>query len=290
MALACALVFGGGFAAVQSYTGEAQENGLPMVLPYQGTLSKAGAPFTGTQVMQFKLYSDTSGTAFWTSDPRNVEVMGGKFAVTLGDVNDADKLEAQDFRHAELSIELIVDGTALTPKQRIAPAPQAVTAAGASSDFDVPGNLSVGGVLRRRDSNGGTQLLGTYCGVTSPTNGAIVYPLSGAASHVGLEAAQRLCSDACGSPTAHMCTSHEIGISGQFGLRPTNSQTWISSMSYDVSHDDARTPKSVATRDCSGWSNSVGGGSAGLTVQTNGVFMIPTLEFCHQEHPIACCD
>ena len=139
VALACALTFGGGFAAVQSYTGEAQENGLPMVLPYQGTLSKAGAPFTGTQAMQFKLYSDTSGAAFWTSDSRNVEVVGGKFAVTLGDANDANKLEAQDFRHSELYVELVVDGTTLSPKQRIAPAPQAITAAQAQhADNGVP--------------------------------------------------------------------------------------------------------------------------------------------------------
>ena len=142
VALACALTFGGGFAAVQSYTGEAQENGLPMVLPYQGTLSKAGAPFTGTQAMQFKLYSDASGAAFWTSDPRNVEVVGGKFAVTLGDANDTDKLEAQDFRHSELYVELVVDGTTLSPMQRIAPAPQAVTAAQAAGDFTIPGELS----------------------------------------------------------------------------------------------------------------------------------------------------
>ena len=131
VALACALTFGGGFAVVQSYTGEAQENGLPMVLPYQGTLSKAGAPFTGTQAMQFKLYSDASGAAFWTSDPRSVDVVGGKFAVTLGDVNDTDKLEAQDFRHSELYVELVVDGTTLSPKQRVAPAPQALVAASA---------------------------------------------------------------------------------------------------------------------------------------------------------------
>ena len=116
-------------------------NGLPLVLPYQGTLSKAGAPFTGTQAMQFKLYSDTSGAAFWTSDPRDVDVVGGKFAVTLGDANDANKLEAQDFRHSELYVELVVDGTTLSPMQRIAPAPQAVTAAQAAGDFTIPGEL-----------------------------------------------------------------------------------------------------------------------------------------------------
>ena len=143
VALACALIFGGGFAAVQSYTGEAQENGLPMVLPYQGTLSKAGAPFTGVQAMRFKLYSDASGAAFWTSDPRNVDVVGGKFAVTLGDANDTDKLEAQDFRHSELYVELVVDGTTLSPMQRIAPAPQAITAAQAAGDFHIASNVNV---------------------------------------------------------------------------------------------------------------------------------------------------
>ena len=129
----------GGVVSVQAFSTGNTSDELPMVLPYQGTLSKAGAPFTGTQAMQFKLYSDASGAAFWTSDPRNVEVVGGKFAVTLGDANDTDKLEAQDFRHSELYVELVVDGTTLSPMQRIAPAPQAVTAAQAQhADNGVP--------------------------------------------------------------------------------------------------------------------------------------------------------
>lgn len=76
--------------------------------------------------MRFKLYSDASGTAFWTSDPRNVDVVGGKFAVTLGDSYDTHKLEVQDSRHSEFYVELMVDGTALNPRQRIAPVGQAI--------------------------------------------------------------------------------------------------------------------------------------------------------------------
>ena len=143
-ALACALVFGGGFATVQS--------------------------FTGVQTMQFKLYSDTSGTAFWTSDPRDVDVVGGKFAVTLGDSYDSHKLEAQDFRHAELYVELMVDGTTLNPRQRIAPVGQAITAAQAAGDFRVPGAVRVDGAL----ATGGDVVLGDAQFDTTTVSGQLI--------------------------------------------------------------------------------------------------------------------
>ena len=302
--LACALVFGGGFAAVQSYTGEAQENGLPMVLPYQGTLSKAGAPFTGTQAMQFKLYSDASGAAFWTSDPRNVDVVGGKFAVTLGDSHDTDKLEAQDFRHSELYVELVVDGTTLSPKQRIAPAPQAITAAQAAGDFTIPGELNVSGdvvvegALLRPGGGNPLPLLGSYCGATGFTTGRIVDPATG---YTGYRAAQALCSQiaACG-PTGHMCSAHEVSRSIQ-QTQILWTEGWFTSFSVDFLQSNTQ---HLRTRDCEGWmsdnSNSPAGENHyGMYVDTDtspaaadilsGDVVKPDLAVCSASLRILCC-
>ena len=289
VALACALTFGGGFAAVQSYTDEAQENGLPMVLPYQGTLSKAGAPFTGTQAMQFKLYSDTSGAAFWTSDSRNVEVVGGKFAVTLGDANDANKLEAQDFRHSELYVELAVDGTTLNPKQRIAPAPQAVTAAQAAGDFTIPGELrtdnatvnnalNVAGDVTLGDASSDTTTITGNVSVSGqlqaarrvvsphpsyPGNGSVTSvngvvcgetpPTDGSVAFMGLTghpAVKKWCEVECGSTTAHMCTANEMAIGTSLGIELKAN---TSAAWFSANMYDYSQTQTVHTSTCEGW-------------------------------------
>ena len=305
--LVCALVLCvGGVAVVQSYTGEAQENGLPMVLPYQGTLSKAGAPFTGVQAMRFKLYSDASGAAFWTSDPRNVDVVGGKFAVTLGDANDANKLEAQDFRHAELYVELVVDGTTLSPKQRVAPAPQAISAAQAAGDFTIPGELNVlgdvvvEGALLRPGGGSSPPMLGSYCGATAGTTGLITAPDPHNAQKTltGYRAAKRLCEVACNTTRAHMCSSHEVSISVQ-QTREVWDEGWFTSFSTNLYEPNTQ---NLRTRDCEGWTSDnsnapTGDSHYGMYLDTDvpstnvltGGVVKPDIAVCSSSLPILCC-
>lgn len=293
VASACIVALGAvGVAGVQAYTSNQTSNSLPLVIPYQGTLSKDSQPFNGTQTMTFKLYtSPTDGIPRWTSNPRNVEVVGGKFAVTLGDSNDTiQQLSPADFRRPSIYISVTIDNAELLPRQRIAPAPQAISASQAAEDFSVVGDVIIGGSVQRSTPSGGTRLMGTYCGSTNPTSGKVIYPLgSPSPTHQGLQAAQRLCSDACNSPTAHMCTSHEMMISGQFGVSSSlNQQAWIGAMSY-ASFYTSSPESNKAVRDCAAMSSD-DVNALGVIVTPGATGPIPTRQSCDASMPIACCD
>ena len=133
--LSAALLFGGGFATVSAFSGGATTQGLPMVLPYQGTLAKDGMPVDGTQPnVIFKLHDSEAGAVeLWSSDSRTLDVKDGKFAVTLGDAHDTRQLQESFFREPALYVSINIDGTELSPRQRIAPAPQAIAAARAEN-------------------------------------------------------------------------------------------------------------------------------------------------------------
>lgn len=113
---------------------ERMTNNVPRVIPFAGQYSKAGQPFTGQVPMSFRLYdSTTSNSAKWGSSDRMVDVKDGVFSVVLGDGNDANSIENELFSVPSMYLEVVVQGTALTPRQRIAPAPQAVYSAAAGS-------------------------------------------------------------------------------------------------------------------------------------------------------------
>lgn len=123
-----------------------QVNGVPAVLPYQGTYSKNGQPFDGQVNMSFALFNQPVGGApLWVGTPRSIQVDEGAFSVALGAKPDTTKIQPSVFSESALYIELSVAGVPLSPRQRIAPAPQAIVAAMAAGDFTVPGSLDVAG-------------------------------------------------------------------------------------------------------------------------------------------------
>lgn len=134
-------IFSGAVSAFEA--AESTEDGLPYVLPYEGSFRTDGARVTGTHQMRFSIYtSPDGGASIWGSDTRSVEVADGIFSVVLGDPNDTTPLPQTLAGEGQLWIELSVDGVTLSPRQRVAPATQALYSSFAdrtrSADNGVP--------------------------------------------------------------------------------------------------------------------------------------------------------
>lgn len=90
-------------------------------LTYQGRLDASGTPFSGTVAMQFQLYdSETGGNPVGPPlDHSSVEVTDGLFQVDLdfGHVFDGPRW-----------LQISVDGSELSSRQRVAPTPTAIRA------------------------------------------------------------------------------------------------------------------------------------------------------------------
>ena len=90
---------------------------------YQGSLSNADGPYTGTQSMSFALWDDVTGGAWLEDvDVLDVEVVNGVFNVDLP--FDLSHFSTGEARYLEIS----VGATTFSPRQRLAAAPFALYA------------------------------------------------------------------------------------------------------------------------------------------------------------------
>lgn len=99
-------------------------------LSYQGTLrDSSGNPDNGTHSMSVAIYDNSggSGTALFTQSFTGVVVRDGHFSLMLSSITPGT------FSGADRFLKLTVDGSALTPTQRLAPVPYAVSANYANS-------------------------------------------------------------------------------------------------------------------------------------------------------------
>lgn len=110
--------------AVLSIPVIAASQGVPQVLSYEGRLLKAdGAPATGAVDIRFSLFTTaTAGSAIWT-EGHTVSLDDGYYSISLGEVTPI----GETFDGSDLWLELVVSGTALAPRQKIASAPYALT-------------------------------------------------------------------------------------------------------------------------------------------------------------------
>ena len=119
-------VFAAGMAPAQGQ--------LDYEFTYQGRLKEDGHPANGTYDMYFNLYGEPDGTVWLDRYPDSgtagVGVESGLFTVAI-DFDDAE------FDGEKLWLELVVEGTALAPKQELRPAPYAIYAA---RNWGVSGN------------------------------------------------------------------------------------------------------------------------------------------------------
>jgi hypothetical protein len=99
-------------------------------LSYQGTLrDNAGNPDNSSHSMSIAIYDNAgaTGTALFTQSFTGVIVRDGHFSLMLSGITPGT------FSGADRFLKLTVDGTALTPTQRLAPVPYAVSANYANS-------------------------------------------------------------------------------------------------------------------------------------------------------------
>jgi hypothetical protein len=91
---------------------------------YQGRLLQAGVPFTGDADLEFNLYDDESGgTLLGTQTLLDVSVADGLFVVEL---NENAEFGASAFAGDARWMEVVVEGTPLTPRQKISATPYAL--------------------------------------------------------------------------------------------------------------------------------------------------------------------
>ncbi len=112
----------------------------PAQVTYQGRLDDAGQPVNGARPMEFRLFNfASSGAAIATTSFPAVAVADGLFTVELPWTAAFNSL-GPDFW-----LEVAVNGTTLTPRTRVAPAPRAVYSLNTRGiTVDASGNVGVG--------------------------------------------------------------------------------------------------------------------------------------------------
>ncbi len=112
--------------------------GAPQRITYQGTLRKAGAIYTGTAPMEFKITNTDGSVIYWTSGSTGVYVSAGLFRYPLGTPNEA-QFAAIPWGTASPYVRVTVDGEALPadPLQSTPYALHAGTAEGGAGDFNL---------------------------------------------------------------------------------------------------------------------------------------------------------
>lgn len=123
-------------------------NATPGVITYQATLTDAsGKPINATLAIVFRLYATpTGGTALWTetrSGANAVPVQNGLLNVALGSLTP---IPNSVWDNSPLYLEVkIGNDPAMSPRELIGMVSEAAMASRASTDFKVPGILTVQG-------------------------------------------------------------------------------------------------------------------------------------------------
>ena len=99
----------------------------PPYISYQGTLRDASDNLAnGTYNMEVAICQNADGSGqIWSETHNNVEVREGHFNLLLG---ESAALSREDFVDPSLYVELTVDGQVMTPRQRFAAVPYAISA------------------------------------------------------------------------------------------------------------------------------------------------------------------
>jgi len=97
--------------------------GGPQNVAYQGRLTENGAAVTGTKAMVFNIYdAATGGNLLFSNPSQNITIVAGVFSVSL----DFSGVAVED--QSQLFVEIIIDGTTLSPRDPVAAVPYAISA------------------------------------------------------------------------------------------------------------------------------------------------------------------
>jgi hypothetical protein len=165
-----------------------------------------------------------------------------------------------------------------------------------------PGPQGVQGPKGDIGPAGASSSVFALCGLTAPTTGKVEFASSGVAIY-GYEAAKALCEQACGTPTARMCTAADISVSAQLRVAlPFGTSAWFSNPAYNKSYRraDSLNPEHwYMQRDCTSWTTDVSTDVADSIdnipiwnvgpIWVNQGIGLGTQGLCGGSHPIACC-
>ncbi len=304
------VLLGGGWLATRA--GAAGAPPPPGALYYSGELTSAvdGTRPSGPHDIAIRLFDraeSTGAVRYCEVIHRAVDVSEGHFRVSL-DRTEAGTTYlpcADAFRaHPQVWLELEVNGDVVERRQvgavpyaletdraiESGHAEQADRAVDSDHADDADHALAAdsaaeaGRVTRRGTSTTTPSITAAsaFCGYSAPTRAAMG----------GYAGAHALCATACGSSTAHMCSSSEITTSLQVGFPASGGgHVWYAggARSFEV-----YAGANVLIQDCLGWTDvrrSDGAvGLGGPVLATAGGVTRPEWDYCDTTHRIACCD
>jgi len=250
----------------------ARASGIPaaQALTYSGVLTDtAGTPLTGSKNILVQFYdAATAGNTLCTVGPSALTLAAGAFQVPLPDTCTAAVHASPD-----IWIDVFVDGASVG-RAKLGAVPFAVEADHASTAAQATAAAQSGRLLLKK----GTQTLsvGPYCGSTPTTTGAF----AATGGLTGYAAARSLCTTACTSPTAHMCSAVEMTWTAQMGIA-LPPRGWVASGAL------SQYSAGGYVGDCIGWTSTAVTAAGGLVGPT-GYFA--DYSACNVSYPILCCD
>jgi hypothetical protein len=244
-------------------------DGIPTQTPlvYSGVLEDAaGVPITAQQSLQLSLWDDASSSdaAHQRCSPSAQQVTPdakGQFKLAL-DPTCLDAIRATPDLWSQLKV-----GTVTLPRMKLSAVPFALEAQRAQ--------LAARQVISHGAPGAAISLSvnGLWCGPT---------PTTSSGSMGGYRQVKAACQTACGSPTAHLCTTGEIVNSFTLQLPiPTNGVYWV------AGNVAASGGNSIGVDDCVGWTSASPSAHAAHLFYGDGHL---GGDVCSTPYELACCD
>ncbi len=186
----------------------------PAKMTFQGFLTDtAGTPLGNaapeTKVVQFKIYDASTGGTLLRTEEQTVTLDKGHFSVLLGEgtVSGTVPTLPAIFQSANASdrfLELVVDGSAMTPRIQFVASPYALLAGSANQLIDAAGNA----VLIPTSGGGGLTVNGRVTATTGFSgDGSALTALNGANISAGTVADSKLATISTAGKVANSATT-----------------------------------------------------------------------------------
>ena len=186
----------------------------PAKMTFQGFLTDtAGTPLGNaapeTKVVQFKIYDASTGGTLLRTEEQTVTLDKGHFSVLLGEgtVSGTVPTLPAIFQSANASdrfLELVVDGSAMTPRIQFVASPYALLAGSANQLIDAAGNA----VLIPTSGGGGLTVNGKITATTGFSgDGSALTALNGANISAGTVADSKLATISTAGKVANSATT-----------------------------------------------------------------------------------
>lgn len=113
--------------------------GVPLEINWQGFLKENGTAVNSNVSIQLRLYDQASGGTLLYEDSNTVSVVNGLYSTVIGD-NTVSGALTNALTNAAVFVETVINGTPLTPREKLSASPYALFAA----NTDTTGVLYLG--------------------------------------------------------------------------------------------------------------------------------------------------